>query len=152
LIVLDYTMPGMDMLSGLDQMQAAQSCPVAILSGTAPPNVAWRALRAGAAGFLPKTLAPQDLVEAISSMLDGDTYLPMEFLADEEAANTTVNLTPRERDVLLGVTEGKLNKEIARDLDIQEVTVKLHVKTLSRKLNAKNRTHAAMLGRDMGLV
>ncbi|MEO0568144.1 MAG: response regulator transcription factor [Pseudomonadota bacterium] len=152
LIVLDYTMPGMDMLNGLDQMQAVQSCPVAILSGTAPPNVARRALRAGAAGFLPKTLAPQDLVEAISSMLDGDTYLPTEFLADEKAANATVNLTPRERDVLLGVTEGKLNKEIARDLDIQEVTVKLHVKTLSRKLNAKNRTHAAMLGRDMGLV
>jgi DNA-binding NarL/FixJ family response regulator len=53
--------------------------------------------------------------------------------------------------VLVGILHGKSNKEIARDLDIQEVTVKLHLKTLSRKLGAKNRTHAAMIARDMGL-
>lgn len=152
LIVLDYTMPGMDALAGLMRMRAQSGCPVAILSGTAPPDVARRALRAGAAGFLPKTLSPGDLVKALQQMLDGGVYLPIEFLSDEAADTAMVHLTPRERDVLQGVTEGKLNKEIARDLDIQEVTVKLHVKTLSRKLGAKNRTHAAMLGRDMGLV
>ena len=59
-------------------------------------------------------------------------------------------LTRREADVLRGICEGKSNKEIARDLDLQEVTVKLHVKTLSRKLGAKNRTHAAMIARDGG--
>ena len=61
------------------------------------------------------------------------------------------SLTKRETDVLRGICEGKSNKEIARDLDLQEVTVKLHVKTLSRKLGAKNRTHAAMIARDAGL-
>ena len=85
-------------------------------------------------------------------MLTGEVYMPLEFLNDESADQLDVNLTPRERDVLLGITEGKSNKEIARDLDIQEVTVKLHVKTLSRKLGARNRTHAAMLGRDLGLM
>jgi DNA-binding NarL/FixJ family response regulator len=54
--------------------------------------------------------------------------------------------------VLRGLCEGKSNKEIARTLDLQEVTIKLHVKTLSRKLNAKNRTHAAMIAREMNLI
>jgi DNA-binding NarL/FixJ family response regulator len=152
LILLDFTMPGMDALEGLVQMRARSGCPVAILSGTAPPDVARRALRAGAAGFLPKTLAPQDLLGAVRKMLAGDVFLPLDFLSGEGAGGPQVQLTPRERDVLQGLCEGKSNKEIARDLDIQEVTVKLHVKTLSRKLDAKNRTHAAMLGRDMGLV
>ncbi|WP_420555710.1 response regulator transcription factor [Roseovarius sp.] len=152
LILLDYTMPGMGALSGLTRMCALSGCPVAILSGTAPPDIARRALRAGAAGFLPKTLDPQALVTAIRKMLTGETFLPENFLADAPTAANAASLTPREQEVLRRVAEGKLNKEIARDLEIQEVTVKLHVKTLSRKLRARNRTHAAMLGRDMGLV
>lgn len=152
LVMLDYSMPGMDALSGLARMQAQTGCPVAILSGTATPDVARRALSSGAAGFLPKTLAPQSLVSAVRHMLSGQIYMPLEFFNSESDAEADVNLTPRERDVLVGITEGKSNKEIARDLGIQEVTVKLHVKTLSRKLGARNRTHAAMLGRDLGLM
>lgn len=152
LILLDYTMPGINALDGVAQMRAQAGCPVAVLSGTAPPDVARRTLRAGAAGFMPKTLAPQAMLSAIRQMLSGQTFLPLDSLVDQEAQDGVVQLTPRERDVLYGVSEGKLNKEIARELDIQEVTVKLHVKTLSRKLGAKNRTHAAMLARDMGLL
>ena len=152
LVMLDYSMPGMDALTGLATMKARAGCPVAILSGTAPPDVARRALRAGAAGFLPKTLAPQSLVAAVRHMLAGETYMPLDFLTESEPIKGRVNLTPREKDVLLGITQGKSNKEIARDLNIQEVTVKLHLKTLSRKLGARNRTHAAMLARDLGLT
>ena len=152
LVMLDYSMPGMDALSGLARMRAQTGVPVAILSGTATPDVARRALSSGAAGFLPKTLAPQSLVSAVRHMLSGEVYMPLDFLNADDDADAAVKLTPRERDVLLGITEGKSNKEIARDLDIQEVTVKLHVKTLSRKLGARNRTHAAMLGRDLGLM
>lgn len=149
LVMLDYSMPGMDALAGLGRMLAIAKCPVAMLSGIAPPEVARRALREGAAGFLPKTLAPLDLVAAVRVMLAGETYLPMEFLT--EPAKGAITLTRRETDVLQGISDGKSNKEIARDLKIQEVTVKLHLKTLSRKLGARNRTHAAMLARDMGL-
>lgn len=152
LVLLDYLMPGMDGLAGLAAMQACAGCPVAILSGTAPPDVARRALRAGAAGFLPKTLKPQSLISAVRQMLSGEIYEPLDFLNDEGQADLQVRLTPRETDVLVGISEGKSNKEIARDLDIQEVTVKLHLKTMSRKLGAKNRTHAAMLARDIGLA
>ena len=59
---------------------------------------------------------------------------------------------PRGVDVLRGEAAGKSNKEIARDLSLKEVTVKLHVKTMSRKLGARNRTHAAMIARDKKLV
>ncbi|MGX0876823.1 two-component system nitrate/nitrite response regulator NarL [Roseovarius sp. MBR-154] len=150
LVLLDFQMPGMEALSGLERMRAQAGCPVAILSGTAPPDVARRALRAGAAGFLPKTLNPQSLIAAVQHMLSGKVYAPLGFLLDNEPEGDGPRLTPRERAVLIGVSEGKSNKEIARDLDIQEVTVKLHLKTLSRKLGARNRTHAAMIARDLG--
>ncbi len=153
LIMLDYYMPGMDALTGMERMlKTFVDTPVCILSGAATPDIARRALSAGAAGFLPKTLAPQSLVRAVRHMLSGEIYLPMEFLNEQGANKYGVQLTPRERDVLHGITQGKSNKEIARDLDIQEVTVKLHVRTLSNKLGARNRTHAAMLGRDLGLM
>ncbi len=101
---------------------------------------------------MPKTLSPQSLIAAVHLMLSGRTYYPHDFLASAEAGQTKTLLTPREREVLQGLTEGRSNKEIAREFDIQEVTVKLHVKTLSRKLGARNRTHAAMIARDQGLI
>lgn len=154
LVLLDFSMPGMEALDGLTRMRARAGCPVAILSGTAPPDVARRALRAGAAGFLPKTLAPQALIAAVRQMLAGETYMPCDFLRSDvdAAAQSRLGLTARERQVLRGVAEGKSNKEIARDLEIQEVTVKLHLKSVSRKLGAKNRTQAAMMARDLGLA
>ncbi len=151
LILLDYTLPGPIGLGGLKIMRAACDCPVAILSGSAPPKVARQALEAGAAGFLPKTLSSKDVVAALWLMLNGEIFVPQAFLETDDMGEE-VQLTPREFDVLRGVAAGKLNKEIARDLKIEEVTVKLHVKTLSRKLSAKNRTHAAMRARDIGLV
>jgi DNA-binding NarL/FixJ family response regulator len=80
--------------------------------------------------------------------------MPCDFLrSDVDAgAQSRLGLTARERQVLRGVAEGKSNKEIARDLEIQEVTVKLHLKSVSRKLGAKNRTQAAMMARDLGLA
>ena len=76
LVLLDYRMPGMAALAGLARMREQAGCPVAILSGTAPPEVARRALRAGAAGFLPKTLAPRALISAVRRILEGDTFAP----------------------------------------------------------------------------
>ena len=153
LVLLDYTMPGMSLPSGLNEaIEANSPHPVAILSGTAPPEVARRALAAGAQGFLPKSIDPDTMITAVRHMMAGDVFRPQEFLDSESREKGAVHITPREMDVLRGVMEGKSNKEIARDLSIQEVTIKLHVKTICRKLQAKNRTHAAMLARDLNLA
>ncbi len=151
LVLLDYNMPGMNGLEGLALMIAANDQrPVAILSGTTSRALAEQAIKAGAAGFVPKTMSSRSMVSAVRFMAAGEVYAPFNFM--QQADTSGGNLSQRETDVLRGLTEGKSNKEIARDLDLQEVTIKLHVKTLSRKLNAKNRTHAAMIAREMNLI
>jgi DNA-binding NarL/FixJ family response regulator len=153
LVLLDYNMPGMNGLDGLAAARAAApSTPTAILSGSISRDLAEAALKAGAAGFVPKTLSSRAMVAAIRAMAAGEIFNPVGLLQAEAAHGEALSsLTRRELDVLRGICEGKANKEIARDLDLQEVTVKLHVKTLCRKLSARNRTHAAMIARDAGL-
>ena len=152
LVLLDYNMPGMNGLDGLRRMLDANAGrPVAMLSGSASREVAEAALDAGAAGFVPKTLASRSVVTAVRFMIAGEIYAPFRFM-HQTPAPTTSGLTRRETEVLRGICAGKSNKEIASDLDLQEVTVKLHVKTLSRKLGAANRTQAAMIGRDRNLI
>ena len=155
LIMLDYMMPGMNGLEGLAAMRAAApGTPVAILSGTAPRSVAEQAVAQGAAGFLPKTTSTKSLVAAARFMAAGEVYAPVLRTADGKGGPDSAPLgplTPRELDVLRRLCRGMANKEIARDLDLQEVTVKLHVKTLYRKIDARNRTHAAMIAKEAGL-
>ena len=155
LVLLDYSMPGMNGLDGLEKARAASfGRPVAIMSGTANKAVAQEAIDAGAIGFLPKTMAAKSMVNAVRFMAMGETYIPLDFLNAEEeetAAPLAKLLSERELQVLNGLCRGLSNKELARELDLQEVTIKLHVKTLCRKLDAKNRTHAAMIGKDAGI-
>ena len=91
------------------------------------------------------------MITAAKFMAAGEVYAPIDVLKGQ-AENPDSPLSKRETEVLRGICEGKSNKEIARVLDLQEVTIKLHVKTLSRKLEARNRTHAAMIARDRALV
>ena len=156
LVLLDYNMPGMRALNGLTRaMQENGGKPVALMSGTAAKDVAEAALEAGAAGFLPKSMSASSLVHAVRFMLAGEQYAPVKYMMEKEAESEhplASQLSNREMQVLVGLCHGLANKEIAKNLDLQEVTVKLHVKTLCRKLNARNRTQAAMIGRDAGIV
>ena len=154
LVLLDYSMPGMNGLDGLSKMQGATEAPVAILSGSADRSVAQAALDSGAVGFVPKTMGAKSLVNAIRFMAEGEVYAPVKFMteAPEEAPHELAKvLTEREMQVLDGLCRGLSNKEIAREIDLQEVTVKLHVKTACRKLGAKNRTQAALAAKEAGL-
>lgn len=155
LVLLDYSMPGMNGLSGLrDAMERNGGAPVALLSGTAGRDIAKEALEAGAAGFLSKTMAARSLLHAVRFMAAGEQYAPIQFMTaheEEEPHPLEEKLSPRELQVLDGLCRGLANKEIARELELQEVTVKLHVKTLCRKLDARNRTHAAMIAKEAGL-
>lgn len=148
LVLLDYRMPGMEALDGLRRVrETVPEVPVALISGSASPEVARQSLEMGASGFLSKTLTPVELISAVQGLIDGEVFAP-----DALSGADPHGLTPREVEVVRGIAGGKSNKEIARDLGVQEVTIKLHVKTLSRKLEARNRTHAAMRARDLGLV
>jgi two-component system, NarL family, nitrate/nitrite response regulator NarL len=157
LVLLDLSMPGMTMPNGLKKcLDANAPYPVAILTGTASQEVEYSTIFEGAAGFFSKSLAPDELVVRIRAILEGKhttiAELDTRDSIQQRTSRTSPMLTQRERDVLLGICEGKSNKEIAQDLDVQEVTVKLHVKTLSRKLDARNRTHAAMLAHELHLI
>ncbi|ANT62389.1 DNA-binding response regulator [Salipiger sp. CCB-MM3] len=156
LVLLDFNMPQMGGLMGLETLLKRPDAPrVALISGEARRDVAEKALALGASGFIPKTLTARSLVNAVRFMAMGEVYAPIDFLngtEDQDLHPLAEKLSKRERQVAKGLTEGKSNKEIARDLDLQEPTIKLHVKTLYRKIGAANRTQAALIARDAGLA
>jgi len=154
-ILLDYNMPGMHGLKGLDRiMRANESKPVAILTGNPTRRMMDEALETGAAGILPKTMPAKSLANAIRFIHAGETYMPLSLMRDELHAPSANGgpLSAREMTVLAFLGEGKQNKEIANELDLSEATIKMHVKSICKKLDANNRTHAVINARDMGLL
>lgn len=156
-IVLDLRMPGMRGLSGISRVRELYpDLPIVLLSGAISQSDIDEAYELGIRGFVPKTLAGKALVNALRLVVAGERYVPSTMIRDpkeqeaiEKAAGT---LSPREAQVLQRLAHGASNKEIARALSIQETTVKLHLRNLSDKLEARNRTEIVVRALEQGLI
>ena len=157
LALLDLHMPGMDRVDGLRRLRLRfAGVPMVVASGEDDPVVMRATLAAGARGFLPKSEAPEVLQQALRLVLGGGTYLPAQALADlrhgaPPPRPDAGGLTPRQTDVLRCLMRGQPNKLIARELGLTEGTVKIHIAAILRVLQARNRTEAVVVARDLGL-
>jgi DNA-binding NarL/FixJ family response regulator len=158
-VLLDLNMPGGPWAEGLQRLRSTlgDEARVVILSATDDQHLVRQAVSLGAAGFIPKTASSRVMLSALRLVLSGGVYLPPAMLeqAVERApgSNDHANfLTPRQREVLALLAQGKSNKEIARALDLAEGTVKLHVTAILKSLNVNNRTRAVVAAAQLGLA
>jgi DNA-binding NarL/FixJ family response regulator len=130
--------------------------PVVILSGHVERENVLAAVRAGVAGYIPKTISGAALINALRLVLEGETYLPSSILVDSAASDRKIppsplsTLSAREREILGYLIEGLTNKEIARLLDLQEITIKIHLRNVYRKIGAVNRAQAVRIAMTAG--
>ena len=156
LVILDYRMPGMNGLSGLDELgEMHPQLRVAILSGAMDSDEAERALERGAAGVIMKSLRGTALLTALRLMAAGETYVPgavLNAMPGRHAARPSLgNLTPREMDCIEHLVHGSPNREIAARLAIAEITVKLHLNSAFKKMGARNRSDAVRIAMLQGV-
>ncbi len=156
LVLLDLGMPGMHGLSGLLLVRAEfAAVPVAIISANEEPATVRRALELGAVGYIPKSATPAEIRQAIAALLAGEAWLPPALggrLAADEADDLALrlsSLTPQQVRVLMMLSEGLLNKQIAYALDVSEATVKAHVSGILQKLGVDTRTQAVILAQRL---
>jgi DNA-binding NarL/FixJ family response regulator len=143
IVLLDLKLPGMDGIAVLQQLRSS-GLRVLVLTSATEPAMAADAVHAGAAGVLYKDVDPDALVRAIRSVRDGNVLLAPEALGSLVHGSRADTLTPREREVLARIADGRSNREIARALGLSEKTVKAHVSSLLAKLGVQDRTQAAV--------
>ncbi|WP_316228594.1 response regulator transcription factor [Bradyrhizobium sp. SZCCHNR2023] len=152
LILLDLMMPGVSGFSGLIYLRAQYSAiPVVIVSATDDGGTIRRSLDFGASGFIPKRFGVDPLRDAIVKVLAGDVWVPpdtdLSAAADPEMSklrDRLVTLTPQQVRVLMMLSQGLLNKQIAYELGVSEATIKAHVSAILQKLGVESRTQAVI--------
>ena len=156
-ILLDLRMPELDGLSVLKRLAALDlDCAVVMLTTSSDERDLVTSLRSGARGYLLKDMEPEQLVDALTAVVDGETVVAPEMTSvlakvvkggavESSQPGRFSSLTPREFEILRHLAEGQSNKEIARDLGITDGTVKLHVRSILRKLQVRSRVEAAVI-------
>ncbi|MGD0865181.1 MAG: response regulator transcription factor [Rhizomicrobium sp.] len=160
LFLVDYHMPGMSVEAITQLVGQYPQTPIAVISGTALRSEIRAAIQSGARGYIPKTATGEYLAHALKLLLAGGTSMPTEILLDDDvgdsagppAAAWLSLLTQREQEVLRGVAKGLSNKEIGRELNLAEVTIKLHLRGVFRKMGARSRADAAVMATKAGFA
>jgi DNA-binding NarL/FixJ family response regulator len=151
LVMLDLNMPDAQGFSGLAALRERfPALPIVIVSGAVEAGLVQGAISNGAAGFIPKSLKRSAIVAAVQSILNGNLFVPDEFAAPdnaelEEIRHRIDSLTPQQRVVLGLVVAGKLNKQIAWELDVSMTTVKAHVSAILSKMSCYSRTQVVIM-------
>lgn len=151
--IMDLQLPG---ATGVEAIQAIhredpEACILVLTTFDGDADIQ-RALEAGARGYVLKSARRAILIEAVRAVAAGERYLPPSTAARLVEAMEAEQLTTREFEVLRLVAQGERNREIANTLGLAEPTVKIHVNNLLRKLQAKDRTEAAMIALKRGLI
>jgi DNA-binding NarL/FixJ family response regulator len=152
LILLDLRMPGVQGFSGLMFLRAQYpGVPVVVVSANDDPAVIRRCMEFGASGFIPKTLGTDALRQAITCVLRGEVWAPpdVDLSSGADADSSAMiarlaSLTPQQVPVLMMLSGGLLNKQIAYELGVSEATVKAHVSAILQKLGVDSRTQAVI--------
>ena len=152
LILLDLRMPGVRGFSGLMYLRAQYpSLPIVVVSASDDPAVIRRCIDFGASGFIPKTLGIEALRQAIARVLQGEVWTPpdVDLTRQSDGEITAMiarlsTLTPQQVRVLMMLSAGLLNKQIAYELGVSEATVKAHVSAILQKLGVESRTQAVI--------
>lgn len=164
IVLIDLNMPGAAWDEGLPRLRGAlpKDVPMVVLSAADDRRSVLQAVELGAAGYIPKTSSSRVMLSALKLVLSGGVYLPPALIERSTPRGDGLNpavveqamsiLTPRQREVLGLLGEGKSNKEIARILELAEGTVKLHVTAILKALNVNNRTRAVVAASQMGLT
>jgi DNA-binding NarL/FixJ family response regulator len=152
LILLDLRMPGVRGFSGLMYLRAQYpGLPIVVVSANDEPAVIRRCMEFGASGFIPKTLGIEALRQAIARVLKGEVWTPpdVDLARDPDSEGAAMiarlaTLTPQQVRVLMMLSGGLLNKQIAYELGVSEATVKAHVSAILQKLGVESRTQAVI--------
>ncbi|MGL5736490.1 MAG: response regulator [Beijerinckiaceae bacterium] len=152
LLLLDLNMPGAEGFSGLMYLRAQHpGMPLIVVSGNDDPAVIRRCMGFGASGYIPKTVNAETMGNAIQAVLDGGSWTPpdvdMSAAADRDTSELVkklASLTPQQVRVLMMLSQGLLNKQIAYELSVSEATVKAHVSAILQKLDVDSRTQAVI--------
>lgn len=152
LILFDLSMPGARGFSGLIFLRAQYpAVPLIVVSGKEDLLTIRHCMELGASGYIPKSMGIEIIREAIEAVLAGDIWLPEDYdpeaPIDDETANMLTRLatlTPQQVRVLMMLSEGLLNKQIAYELSVSEATIKAHVSAILQKLNVDSRTQAVI--------
>jgi len=156
LVLLDLMLPGTSGMALLGVLRKRfPAIPVVILSALDDSATVTRALRQGAAGFVPKSSSTEAMIQALREVLAGEVYLPprlRDAAARDSGRGRTVadryGLTPGQMRVLELLTQGKTNRQIAELLGVTEGTVKIHVSAIFKAMNVTNRSQALLLAKQ----